>query len=248
MLDEARARPDEIGGGLSNAASEHAPVVALAGGVGAARFLRGLTEVVDPEQVTAIVNTGDDREFYGVHVSPDVDIVLYTLAGLVHPEKGFGLAGDGFQLVDTLAQLGHETWFRLGDRDFAQCLHRSLRIRDGHSLCEVTDELRTAHQLALRILPMSQILRNHLHDNGPPSDRGGQKAKALYSDEGSTNWNISGNVVENNGGPNFVWMSGCRDTAINNSWSSNFYSCKSVSGKVLGPHGRTSECCDSECS
>ena len=100
----------------------------------------------------------------------------------------------------------------------------------------------------LRILPMSQILRNYLHDNGPPSDRGGQKAKALYSDEGSTNWNISGNVVENNGGPNFVWMSGCRDTAINNSWSSNFYSCKSVSGKVLGPHGRTSECCDSECS
>ena len=80
------------------------------------------------------------------------------------------------------------------------------------------------------------------------SDRGGQKAKALYSYEGSTNWNISGNVVENNGGPNFVWMSGCRDTAINNSWSSNFYSCKSVSGKVLGPHGRTSECCDSECS
>ena len=101
----------------------------------------------------------------------------------------------------------------------------------------------------LRIQPMSQIVRNYLHDNGPSSPSGGgQKAKGLYSDEGSTNWNISGNVIENNGGPNFVWMSGCRDTAINNSWSNNAYSCKIVRGKSLGPHGRTSECCDSACS
>lgn len=101
----------------------------------------------------------------------------------------------------------------------------------------------------LRILPMSQILRNYLHDNGPASaSGGGQKAKALYSDDGSTNWNISGNVIENNGGPNFVWMSGCRDSTINNSWSNNSYSCKIVRGKTLGTHGHVSECCDSACS
>eukprot|EP01043_Picozoa_sp_COSAG02_P009889 COSAG02_NODE_341_length_24173_cov_28.504777_8_plen_616_part_00 len=101
----------------------------------------------------------------------------------------------------------------------------------------------------LQILPMSQILNNYLHDNGPSSSSsGGQKVKALYSDAGSTNWNISGNVIENNAGPNFVWMSGCREASINNSWSDNSYSCTVVHGKTLGPHGRISECCDSGCS
>jgi LPPG:FO 2-phospho-L-lactate transferase len=130
-------------------------VVALAGGVGAARFLRGLVRAADPAALTIVVNTGDDRTFYGVHVSPDVDIVTYTLAGRVDAERGYGLAGDTFAVIDALAAYGHETWFRLGDRDLATCLHRTLRLRAGAGLALVTDEIRRAHGLACRILPMS---------------------------------------------------------------------------------------------
>jgi len=136
-------------------ASEPGSVVALAGGVGAARFLNGLTAAIAPERITAIVNTGDDRAFYGVHVSPDLDIVTYTLAGLIDRERGFGLAGDRFELVERLAELGHETWFRLGDRDYAHCLHRTLRLAEGASLGEVTEELRRTLGVASRLLPMS---------------------------------------------------------------------------------------------
>jgi len=132
------------------------PIVALAGGVGAARFLAGLVGVVAPEDVVAVVNTGDDHEFYGVHVSPDVDIVTYTLAGRVDPERGYGLDGDSFAVLDALAALGHETWFRLGDRDLATALHRSLRLRRGAGLAEVADEVRRAYGVATRILPMSE--------------------------------------------------------------------------------------------
>lgn len=130
--------------------------VALAGGVGAARFLRGLVEVVPAHEVAAIVNTGDDCELYGVHVSPDLDIVTYTLAGQVDPQRGYGLAGDGFALVDALARFGHPTWFRLGDRDYATCLHRTLRRRAGAGLAEVTDEIRRAWGVGVRLLPMSE--------------------------------------------------------------------------------------------
>ena len=132
--------------------------VALAGGVGAARLLRGLVHVVPPEDVVAVVNTGDDREFYGVHVAPDLDIVTYTLAGVVDGERGYGLAGDGFAVVDALARFGRETWFRLGDRDFATCLHRTLRLREGHGLAAVTDEIRRALGVRARLLPMSEDL------------------------------------------------------------------------------------------
>jgi LPPG:FO 2-phospho-L-lactate transferase len=135
--------------------SASGPVVALAGGVGAARFLRGLVRVVAPEEIVAVVNTGDDRRFYGVHVSPDLDIVTYTLAGVVDPEKGYGLAGDTSVLVDRLGELGHESWFRLGDRDFANCLHRTLALQAGRSLAETADALRQSYRVAVRILPMS---------------------------------------------------------------------------------------------
>lgn len=131
-------------------------IVALAGGVGAARFLRGVVATAAADEVVVIVNTGDDHSFYGVHVSPDLDIVTYTLAGLVHPERGYGLAGDRFTVVDALGALGHETWFRLGDRDFATCLHRTLRLRDGEGLASVTDGIRRAFGVATRILPMSE--------------------------------------------------------------------------------------------
>ena len=131
------------------------PVVALAGGVGAARFLRGLVQVVPPRDVVAIVNTGDDRSFYGVHVSPDLDIVTYTLAGRVDPEKGYGLTGDSFAVVDALARFGHETWFRLGDRDLATCLHRTIALGEGAGLAAVTDDIRRSFGVEARILPMS---------------------------------------------------------------------------------------------
>ena len=131
-------------------------VVALAGGVGAARLLRGLLRAVPPESVTALVNTGDDREFYGVHVSPDLDIVTYTLAERVDLERGYGLAGDSFHVIEALAALGHPTWFRLGDRDLATCLHRTVRLRAGVGLAAITDEIRRVHGLALRLLPMSE--------------------------------------------------------------------------------------------
>ena len=131
-------------------------VTALAGGVGAARFLSGLVRAAPPEEVAVVVNTGDDMEFYGVHVSPDVDIVTYTLAGLVDRSRGYGLAGDTTALIEVLGRLGHETWFRLGDRDYAHCLHRTLRLREGRGLAEVTDALRRALGVAARILVMSE--------------------------------------------------------------------------------------------
>jgi LPPG:FO 2-phospho-L-lactate transferase len=131
-------------------------VVALAGGVGAARFLRGLVQAVPPARVTAIVNTGDDCAFYGVHISPDLDIVTYTLAGLVDREKGYGIESDSFTVVDALAAHGHETWFRLGDRDLATCLHRTIRLAEGVGLAAVSDEIRRGFGVETRILPMSE--------------------------------------------------------------------------------------------
>jgi LPPG:FO 2-phospho-L-lactate transferase len=131
-------------------------VVALAGGVGAARFLRGLVRAMPPGDVRAIVNTGDDRVFYGVHVSPDLDIVTYTLAGRVDLERGYGIAGDSFAVVDALAAYGHEAWFRLGDRDLATCLHRTVRLAQGAGLAAVTDEIRRANGVETPILPMSE--------------------------------------------------------------------------------------------
>lgn len=132
------------------------PLVALCGGVGAARFLGGLVSVVPPEAVVAVVNTGDDRRFYGVHVAPDLDIVTYTLGGVVDRERGFGLEGDTTAVIDALERFGHETWFRLGDRDLATCLHRTLRLEAGAGLAEVTDEIRRAFGVRTRILPMSE--------------------------------------------------------------------------------------------
>lgn len=128
-------------------------VTAVAGGVGGAKLLRGLARVVD--DLTAIVNTGDDAEIYGVHVSPDVDIVTYWLAGIAETERGWGIEGDTFTVVEALGALGIDNWFSLGDRDFATCLLRSERIRDGASLSTVTDDIRRALGVETRILPMS---------------------------------------------------------------------------------------------
>src|SRR5512138_1595167 len=92
-------------------------IVALAGGVGGAKFAHGLAHVLPPEDLTVVVNTGDDFEHLGLHISPDLDTVCYTLAGLANPETGWGRAGESWQTITSLEQLGGPTWFRLGDRD-----------------------------------------------------------------------------------------------------------------------------------
>jgi LPPG:FO 2-phospho-L-lactate transferase len=130
-------------------------LAALAGGVGAARFLRGLVRVVSPEEVVAVVNTADDDVFHGLHVSPDLDSVTYTLAGAEHPEQGWGLAGETFAAMDAMERYGTPTWFRLGDRDLATHLHRTELLRGGATLSEATDEIRRAWGLRTRLLPMS---------------------------------------------------------------------------------------------
>jgi LPPG:FO 2-phospho-L-lactate transferase len=130
-------------------------IVVLAGGVGAARFLQGLVQVVPQERLTAIVNTGDDRDFYGLHVSPDLDIVMYTLSGLVDEAHGWGIRNDTFNTMQQLTSYGNEDWFMLGDRDLATHIHRTNLLHQGKPLSEITDELRKLCGLTMRILPMS---------------------------------------------------------------------------------------------
>jgi LPPG:FO 2-phospho-L-lactate transferase len=140
-------------GGTAQMSEER--VVVLAGGVGAARFLQGVVATMPQDRVTVISNVGDDDEIYGVHVSPDIDIVTYTLAGVVDEAKGFGLAGDTFAVVDGLARFGADTWFRLGDRDYATCLYRTLQLRAGHTLAAVTAEVARTFGLAVTLLPVT---------------------------------------------------------------------------------------------
>jgi len=130
-------------------------VTALAGGVGGAKLAIGLARALPPEDLTLIVNTGDDAVMYGVHVSPDVDIVTYWLAGVADIERGWGIKGDTFTLVGWLRKLELEAWFSLGDRDFATCLIRTSRLRDGATLSQTTDEIRRRLGVKVRVLPMS---------------------------------------------------------------------------------------------
>jgi LPPG:FO 2-phospho-L-lactate transferase len=130
-------------------------LVALAGGVGAARLLAGLLDVVDPATVTAVVNTGDDLVLHGLSISPDIDTVTYTLAGLDDRAQGWGLAGESWAVMGALEALGGASWFRLGDRDLATHLYRSERLARGATLSEVTAELAERLGLRLTLLPMS---------------------------------------------------------------------------------------------
>ena len=135
-----------------------AVIVAIAGGVGAARFLRGLVQVVPPEDITVIVNTGDDSQFHGLHVSPDIDTVVYTVAEAIDPERGWGLANESWTTMDALRRYGPYgavDWFNLGDRDLATHLWRTGRLRAGDSLSAVTADLAAAWGLTMRVLPMS---------------------------------------------------------------------------------------------
>ena len=130
-------------------------ILTLAGGVGAARFLDGLTRVFPPGEVYVLGNTADDTEIYGLHISPDLDTVMYTLAGLANPVEGWGIHNDTFESLAALGRLGEEVWFRLGDRDLATHIFRSNQLRAGSSLSTITAQM--AKQLGVRssVVPMS---------------------------------------------------------------------------------------------
>src|SRR5712691_2740037 len=130
-------------------------VTALAGGVGASKLLLGLHDVIDPRNLTVIVNTGDDITLHGLKISPDLDIVTYTLAGIVDETKGWGYRGETFHALKRLAAFGRSNWFNLGDRDLATHIHRSAMLAEGKSLSGAAESIRLALGVKSRILPMS---------------------------------------------------------------------------------------------
>jgi LPPG:FO 2-phospho-L-lactate transferase len=130
-------------------------IAVLAGGVGAARFLRGLVRAHPAPDVTVVGNTGDDIEIYGVHVSPDLDSVTYTLGGVNDEARGWGREGDTYTMLDELRALGVDTWFTLGDKDFGVCLARKLALDGGEPLSVVTARLAERFAIGIRLLPMT---------------------------------------------------------------------------------------------
>ena len=130
-------------------------VLALAGGVGGAKLCLGLSRALEPHDLSIVVNTGDDETFYGLHVSPDLDTVMYTLAGLSNPETGWGIVGETFAALESLGRLGEDTWFGLGDRDLATHIVRTKMLGEGASLSDVTAHLCRALGVRHPIAPMS---------------------------------------------------------------------------------------------
>jgi LPPG:FO 2-phospho-L-lactate transferase len=142
-------------------------IVTLAGGVGAARFLEGLIRVVPQRKLTVIGNVGDDIEMHGLHVSPDLDIVTYTLAGIVDRAKGWGIRNDTFTCQEAMRKFGYETWFNIGDKDYATHLYRTEQLRKGRSLSEITDELVKKLGLQIHLLPSTDdFFQTHVISNG----------------------------------------------------------------------------------
>lgn len=135
--------------------SSQGPVLALAGGVGGAKLALGLARILPPERLVIVVNTGDDDEFHGLHVSPDVDTMTYTLSGLYNPATGWGIDGDTFETLDMLKRLGAEAWFNLGSRDFAMHIRRTELLRKGATLSEATAQLTGILGIRHPIVPMS---------------------------------------------------------------------------------------------
>lgn len=132
------------------------PVLALAGGVGGAKLALGLARSLPPDRLTVVVNTGDDQCFHGLHVSPDLDTVMYTLAGLANPETGWGLAGETFHGLEMLRRYGaDDTWFNLGDRDLATHIRRTQLLGQGYSLVQVTSDLCRRLGVQHPVVPMS---------------------------------------------------------------------------------------------
>lgn len=140
------------------------PILALSGGVGGAKLALGLADVLSPGQLHVVVNTGDDFTHLGLHISPDVDTLLYTLSGNHNAAQGWGRAGESWQAMDALAQLGGDTWFRLGDRDLATHLRRTSMLASGADLLQVTAELAKRFGIASHIHPMcAESVRTTVH-------------------------------------------------------------------------------------
>jgi LPPG:FO 2-phospho-L-lactate transferase len=130
-------------------------IAALAGGIGASKLLVGLNRAMDPRELTIIVNTGDDIVLHGLTISPDLDIVTYSLAGMVNPETGWGFRDETFRAHEQLAVYGRPAWFNLGDRDLATHIHRTAMLREGATLSEAAESIRLALGVQAKILPMS---------------------------------------------------------------------------------------------
>jgi len=130
-------------------------LVTLCGGVGAARMLSGLVQIVPPSSITAIVNVGDDMVLHGLHISPDLDTITYTLAGLDNRETGWGVVGESWTVMEELERLGGESWFRLGDRDLATHLFRTERLRAGDPLSVVTATIAERRRIGVHLLPVT---------------------------------------------------------------------------------------------
>jgi LPPG:FO 2-phospho-L-lactate transferase len=143
-------------------------ITVLSGGVGAARLLRALSDEVDPHELTAVVNVGDDLVLNGLTICPDLDTITYTLAGLNNDELGWGLRGETWRVMDELAALGGAAWFRLGDRDLATHLYRSQRLAEGATKTEVASELAQHHGVSVTLLPVSNdpLATEFLTDEG----------------------------------------------------------------------------------
>ncbi|MBI5287661.1 MAG: 2-phospho-L-lactate transferase [Chloroflexi bacterium] len=130
-------------------------ITVLCGGVGGSRFVRALASTIEPERITAIINTADDDEFHGLYVSPDPDIVTYALAGEVDEERGWGFRGETFRWLEHMRRFGHETWFQIGDRDLATHIHRTRLLRDDLPLSAVVADIARGFGVRVRLLPMS---------------------------------------------------------------------------------------------
>ena len=130
-------------------------ITLLAGGTGAARFLRGLVRVIPADQLSIIVNTGDDLTWWGLHVSPDLDTITYCLADMLDPSRGWGITDDTFVCLHQMKQFGEPSWFQVGDRDLALHLHRSRLLEDGLTLTEATQQITHDLGISARVLPMS---------------------------------------------------------------------------------------------
>ncbi len=130
-------------------------IVALAGGVGAARFLEGLVEVIDPKDLTVIVNTGDDLYLFGLYICPDLDTIMYNLAGIANQPQGWGIRDDSFNCLSMLEKYGNEPWFKLGDQDIATHIIRTHLLRRGISLAEITRLLCNFLEIEVNVVPMT---------------------------------------------------------------------------------------------
>jgi len=130
-------------------------IVALAGGVGGAKLAHGLAQILPPEDLTVIVNTGDDFEHYGLYICPDLDTVCYTLAGIANPETGWGRVDETWNGMENISKLGGLDWFRLGDKDLGTHLERTRRLKEGQSLSEITRDFCKAWGIEHTVLPMS---------------------------------------------------------------------------------------------